>query len=90
MNQRPGAYNILFILTDQERQFRAGELPADFSLPAHERLRRQGTTFVNQLVLAMNDKLNNLIESEVGEDRGQMLPGGIEAGWEVTPETMAP
>jgi arylsulfatase A-like enzyme len=43
-----------------------------------------------ELVLAMNDKLNRLIESEVGEDGGQMLPGGIEAGWEVTPETMAP
>jgi arylsulfatase len=42
-----------------------------------------------ELVAAMNDKLNKLIESEVGEDRGQMLPGGIEAGWEVTPETMA-
>jgi arylsulfatase len=42
------------------------------------------------LVLAMNDKLNRLIESEIGEHRGQMLPGGIEAGWEVTPETMAP
>jgi hypothetical protein len=23
-------------------------------------------------------------------DRGQMLPGGIDGGWEVTPETMAP
>jgi len=42
------------------------------------------------LVLAMNEKLNRLIDSEVGEDRGQMLPGGIEAGWEITPETMAP
>ena len=42
------------------------------------------------LVLAMNEKLNRLIDAEVGEDRGQMLPGGIEAGWEVTPETMAP
>jgi arylsulfatase len=41
------------------------------------------------LALAMNEKLNRLIASEVGEDRGQMLPGGIEAGWEVTPETMA-
>ena len=39
--------------------------------------------------MAMNDKLNRLIDTEVGEDRGQMLPGGIEAGWEVTPETMA-
>jgi arylsulfatase len=44
----------------------------------------------NELVLAMNEKLNRLIDAEVGEDRGQMLPGGVEAGWEVTPETMAP
>jgi arylsulfatase A-like enzyme len=43
-----------------------------------------------ELVLAMNDKLNRLIDAEVGEDRGQMLPGGVEAGWEVTAETMAP
>jgi arylsulfatase A-like enzyme len=43
-----------------------------------------------ELVVAMNEKLNRLIDAEVGEDRGQMLPGGIDAGWEVTPETMAP
>ena len=43
-----------------------------------------------ELIVAMNDKLNGLIDAEVGEDRGQMLPGGVEAGWEVTPETMAP
>ena len=43
-----------------------------------------------ELVMAMNEKLNRLIDEEVGEDRGQMLPGGIEAGWEVTPQTMAP
>ena len=42
-----------------------------------------------ELVVAMNEKLNRLIDAEVGEDRGQMLPGGIDAGWEVTPETMA-
>jgi arylsulfatase A-like enzyme len=42
------------------------------------------------LVVAMNDKLNRLIDAEVGEDRGQMLPGGADAGWEVTAETMAP
>ncbi len=41
------------------------------------------------LVVAMNDKLNRLIDAEVGEDRGQMLPGGIDAGWEVSAETMA-
>ena len=41
------------------------------------------------LIVTMNEKLNRLIDAEVGEDRGQMLPGGIDAGWEVTPETMA-
>ena len=42
-----------------------------------------------ELLLAMNEKLNRLIDAEVGEDPGKMLPGGIDAGWEVTPETMA-
>ena len=45
-----GPYNILFILTDQERFFRPGELPVGFSLPAHERLTKQGTTFVNHRI----------------------------------------
>jgi arylsulfatase A-like enzyme len=45
-----GPYNILFILTDQERLFRPGELPAGYRLPAHERLMRQGTTFVNHRI----------------------------------------
>ena len=43
-----------------------------------------------ELVLAMNEKLNRLIDTEVGDDNGQMLPGGADAGWEVTAETMAP
>jgi arylsulfatase len=42
-----------------------------------------------ELVVAMNEKLNRLIDAEVGEDRGQMLPGGMDAGWEVSRETMA-
>jgi arylsulfatase len=42
-----GPYNILFILTDQERHFRPGELPRDLRLPAHERLARKGTVFEN-------------------------------------------
>ena len=41
-----------------------------------------------ELILAMNEKLNTLIDSEVGEDRGAIMPGGIEAGWEVSAETM--
>lgn len=43
-----------------------------------------------ELILAMNAKLNALIDAEVGEDRGQMLPGGADAGWEVTAKAMAP
>ena len=29
---------------------------------------------------AMNAKLNALIDQEVGEDVGQMLPGGVDGG----------
>ncbi len=43
-------YNILFILTDQERHFRPGELPAEYELPAHDRLRRDGTYFTNHRI----------------------------------------
>src|SRR5512139_3941683 len=45
-----GPYNILFFLVDQERRFRPGELPVGLSLPARERLARQGTTFVNHRI----------------------------------------
>ena len=37
------------------------------------------------LLVAMNDKLNQMIEAEVGEDRGQMLPGGEESKWTLDP-----
>jgi len=46
----PGPYNILFILTDQERYFRPGELPRDYELPAHERLIRKGILFENHRI----------------------------------------
>jgi len=45
-----GPYNILFILTDQERYFRPGELPTDYRLPAHERLTKQGVVFDNHRI----------------------------------------
>jgi arylsulfatase A-like enzyme len=45
-----GPYNILFILTDQERHFRPGELPRDYQLPAHERLARRGIVFENHRI----------------------------------------
>lgn len=37
------------------------------------------------LLLAMNDKLNALIEAEVGEDVGQMMPDDSEASWALDP-----
>lgn len=36
----------------------------------------------------MDDKLNRLIDAEVGEDRGAIMPVGIDAGWEVSAEMM--
>ncbi len=45
-----GPYNILFILTDQERLFRAHELPRGFSLPARERLAKHGIVFENHRI----------------------------------------
>ena len=47
-----GPYNILFILTDQERHFRQGELPKDYRLPAHERLAKKGIVFENHQINA--------------------------------------
>ena len=38
------------------------------------------------LLLAMNNKLNTLIEQEVGEDIGQMLPGSTDANWRLSPD----
>ena len=37
------------------------------------------------LLVAMNDKLNALIESEVGEDDGQMMPDGKDTNWKLDP-----
>lgn len=45
-----GPYNILFILTDQERYFPSGELPLDYQLPAHERLAKRGIVFENHRI----------------------------------------
>src|SRR5262252_1023899 len=45
-----GPYNILLILTDQERFFRPGELPKDYRLPAYERLARKGIVFENHQI----------------------------------------
>jgi arylsulfatase A-like enzyme len=82
-HNRPRSLEELYRLNDVELYDRESD-PLEMQNLAHDRRRHA------ELVLAMNSKLNALIEAEVGEDRGQMLPGGIEAGWEVTAETMAP
>ncbi|MBX3705323.1 MAG: sulfatase-like hydrolase/transferase [Pseudomonadales bacterium] len=82
-HNRPTSLEELFALNDVEL-FDVHADPNEVNNLAMDR-RRNG-----DLLLAMNDKLNHLIDAEVGEDRGQMLPGGVEGGWEVTRETMAP
>lgn len=43
-------YNILFVLTDQERYFAPPELPEGYSLPGRDRLRREGVTFTDHQI----------------------------------------
>jgi arylsulfatase len=82
-HNRPSTVEELFRLNDVE----LFDLQADpFEMV---NLAMNGTRY-RELVVSMNEKLNRLVDEEVGEDRGQMLPGGIEGGWEVTSETMAP
>ena len=43
-------YNVLFLLTDQERYIPASDMPVGYSLPAHERLAREGVEFENHQI----------------------------------------
>ena len=45
-------FNILFILTDQERYFNPALLPSNYSLPGRERMQREGVTFTNHQICA--------------------------------------
>ena len=81
-HNKPGTLEDLYRFNDVElfdSQADPGEMTNLAADPSRHR----------ELVVAMNEKLNRLIEAEVGEDRGQMLPGGMDAGWEVSRETMA-
>ena len=80
-HNRPLTLEALYAMNDVEL--------FDAKADPHEMANAAAGPKSRDLVLALNEKLNKLIDAEVGEDRGQMLPGGIEAGWEVTPETMA-
>jgi len=52
--------------------------------PFEERNLAIETDRFKALILEMNEKLNALIDAEIGEDIGQMLPGGPDASWAVT------
>jgi arylsulfatase len=82
-HQRPASLEELYRYNDVE----LFDTEAD---PAELKNLAAGEKPARELVLAMNETLNAAIDEEVGEDRGQMLPGGADAGWEVTAETMAP
>ena len=45
-----GPYNILMIVTDQERHMKVSELPKSFQLPGHERLAKRGVVFENHQI----------------------------------------
>ena len=78
-HNRPATLEELFRLNDVELY--------DVQVDPHE---MKNLAANRELVAAMNEKLNRLLDAEVGDDRGQMLPGGIDAGWEVNAQTMAP
>lgn len=77
-HNRPALLEALFKLNDVE----GFDLEQD---PLERNNLALDTTKNRDLLQAMNAKLNALIDTEVGEDAGQMLPGGVDAGWVATP-----
>ncbi|MDM0020891.1 sulfatase-like hydrolase/transferase [Variovorax saccharolyticus] len=76
-HNRPTSIETLFGLNDVELYDLARD-PQELNNLALDRERHAA------LLMAMNDKLNRLIDAEVGQDIGQMLPGGVDAGWVAT------
>ncbi len=94
---RPGAlynYNMLAcldrdLLMNVSRFIREGGKPADLPKQGFD-LETDPDEMKNlaadrprhgDLLVAMNGKLNKLVETEVGEDIGQMMPKGKDANW---------
>jgi arylsulfatase len=73
-HNRPTSLETLFKLNDVEL-FDLEKDPLEHNNLALDR-DKSGT-----LLEQMNAKLNALIDQEVGEDVGQMLPGGVDGGW---------
>jgi hypothetical protein len=77
-HNRPTSLEDLFELNDVELFDRQND-PHDVENLALDREKHA------DLLIAMNAKLNRLIDEEVGEDIRQMLPGGVDGGWVATP-----
>jgi arylsulfatase len=76
-HNRPTSLEALFRHNDVEL-FDLANDPLELTNLATDRNRN------GELIETMNAKLNRLIDAEVGEDAGQMLPGGVDGGWVVT------
>ena len=76
-HNRPASVEALFKLNDVEL-YDVERDPLERNNLALDRDRNR------ELLEAMNAKLNALIDREVGEDVGQMLPGGVDGGWVMT------
>ena len=76
-HHRPGSLEQLFKANDVEL-FDVERDPGELDNLALDRVRNA------EVIEAMNAKLNALVDREVGEDVGQMLPGGVDGGWVLT------
>jgi arylsulfatase len=76
-HNRPTSLDALFKLNDVE----LFDLQIDPSESNNLAIDRKKT---GDLLEEMNAKLNAIIDVEVGEDVGQMLPGGVDGGWAAT------
>ena len=76
-HNRPASVEELFKLNDVEL-FDVERDPLERNNLALDQSRNRA------VIEAMNAKLNGLIDKEVGDDAGQMLPGGVDGGWVAT------
>jgi arylsulfatase len=79
-HNRPTTLDSLFALNDVE----LFDLERDPQEVENLALDRRGNS---SLLEEMNAKLNRLIDTEVGEDVGQMMPARVDGGWVATEAT---